>query len=222
MKRTIVVLIAAVLAFSLAAVAADNTRVTTQGKPGGTPYKGVGPMTAPIFTNLATKDPKGVYFCCDGGYLFGPNNSLGFSSYSEAIQFPLTSATTIHKITTSVNYLVGAGVYTDFLFAIEADASGVPSGTPLGKGPWAVSMDSQIFGQCCAVEVGKLKPALNLPAGTYWMVWTTESSSDLTAEINFEVLDGVDFVNVAVSDANGAAGSWTASPSNSGFSVQIQ
>ena len=221
MKRTIVVLIAAVLAFSLAAVAADNTRVTTQARPGGTPYKAVGRMTAPIFTNLATKDPKGVYFCCDGGYLFGPNNSLGFPAYSDAIQFSLTAATTIHKITTSVNYLV-AGTYTDFLFAIEADSSGVPSGTPLGKGPWAATIDSQSFGQCCAVEVGKVKPALNLPAGTYWMVWTTESGSDLSAEINFEVLDGVDFVNVAVSDANGAAGSWTASPSNAGFNVQIQ
>jgi len=223
LKKTIAVLGVVVLALSLTAVAADNTRVTTQGKPGGTAYKAAGQdASLPIiFSNLATKDPKGLYFCCEGNIISGPDNAYGYPAYAEAIQFVVTSATTLHKITTSVNY-IAEGTYTDFLFAIEADASGVPSGTALGSGPWKVTINSQTFGQCCATEVGKAKGGLALAPGTYWVVWETEAASDLFAEVNVEVFDEVDSANVAYSASNGAAGSWTSYGSVDGFNVEVQ
>ena len=224
MKKVLVLLTVVVLLFSLSAVASDyhKTIVTTKPVKGGQPYKGGNEPSNPIIlTNLDTAYPLGVYYCCSGNLIIGPNNAFGYPAYSEALQFTLASDTTIHQLKTAVNYDITGTVATDFVFAIEADSGGVPSGTPLNKKPWTVSIDSQSFGQCCALESlgGK---ALKLSAGTYWVVWTTESDSDLFAEVNIAIRDQVDYVNVAYSPSNGAAGSWTSYQTNFPFAIQIR
>lgn len=223
MKKVLVVFTMVVLLFSLSALAADHakTLVTAHPTKGGQPYKGGNPPVAPILTNLDTAYPLGVYYCCSGNLIAGPNNIDGFPPYSEALQFTLTSDTTIHSLKTAVNYDITGSTFTDFLFAIEADSGGVPSGTPLNKKPWTVTINSQSFGQCCAVESlgGK---GLKLSAGTYWVVWTTESNSDIIAEVNIAIRDQVDFVNVAYSASNGAAGTWNPYQTNFPFAIQIR
>ena len=218
MKRTIMMLSIVVLAISLTAVAADHRGlVTTQPKAGGTPYKDVEPMGTQIFNNLALDNPKGVYFCCSGYIVAGPSNPEGFY-YWEALQFTLANPATVNTIKTSVNYIL-QGNTTDFLLSIQADASGIPSGTPLGSGPWTVDIDSQTYGQCCALETTNISGGLQLAAGTYWVVWSTESDSDLFAEVNVEVKDGVDETNAAYNyDGEG----WSSYETTTGFSVKVK
>jgi hypothetical protein len=208
----------------MVALAANKgpVKLTTNGKTGGTPYqqvldhkKGV----PPLFSNLANDNPKGLYFCCSGWELTGPDWPYGEYGYQwVAIQFTLAKAATAHKITTSVTYFE-QGTYTDFLLSIQADANGIPSGTPLGTGPWTVTVDSQSFGQCCSVEVQK-KIGLPLAAGTYWVVWSTEAASDLYAGINNEVKDAVDAQNVAYYSSS--EGQWYSYGSNDGPAVEVR
>lgn len=221
MKRTVVMIGVVVLMLSLVAIAADQRalKVTAQPVPGGKAYQPEVNATAPIFSNLAVKDPKGLYFCCSGWELTGPDWLYSQYGYQWiGLQFVLAKQTTVHKISTSVTYFE-AGSFTDFLLSIQADANGIPSGTPLGTGPWAVTLDSQSFGQCCTLEVEK-KIGLKLAAGTYWVVWSTESNSDLYAGINDEVLDGVDGQTIAYFYSTNNV--WYAYQSTSGPAVEIQ
>jgi len=213
-----------VLILSIVALAANKgpVKLTAKGKAGGTPYQQVfdgKKKPLPLFTNMAADNPKGLYFCCSGWELTGPNWPYSEYGYQwVAVQFTLAKARTAHRLTTSVTYFE-AGTYTDFLLSIQADANGIPSGTPLGNGPWTVPVDSQSFGQCCSVEVANIAGGLPLTAGTYWVVWSTEAASDLYAGINDEVLDAVDTNNVAYySSENGV---WYSYASNSAPMVAI-
>ncbi len=222
--RTIAKLSVVVLILSMVALAVDKGPVmlTAKGKAGGTPYQQVldgKKKPVALFTNLAADNPKGLYFCCSGWELTGPDWPYGQYGYQwVAVQFTLAKAKTAHRITTSVTYYE-TGTYTDFLLSIQADASGIPSGTPLGSGPWTVTMGSQSFGQCCAVEVAKISGGLKLAAGTYWVVWSTEAASDLYAGVNNEVLDAVDTENVAYYNSSG--GQWYSYASNDAPAVAI-
>lgn len=222
--RTITKLGAFVLVLSMVALAADKgpVKLTANAKAGGTPYKGMSDSSkrVPLFTNLATDNPNGLYFCCSGWELTGPDWPYGQYGYQwVAVQFTTTKPRIVHRLTTSVTYFE-TGSYTDFLLSIQADAGGIPSGTPLGTGPWAVTVDSESFGQCCSTEFEKVTPGLQLPAGTYWVVWSTEASSDLYAGINYEVLDGVDTVNVAYYSSANAQ--WYSYGANDAPAVQVQ
>jgi len=223
MIRTIAKLGTVVLILSLAALAADRSAVklTTNGKKGGTPYHEVdASKRVPLFSNLATDNPNGLYFCCSGWELTGPDWLYGQYGYQwVAVQFITTKPRVVHRVSTSVTYFE-AGAYTDFLLSLQADAGGLPSGTPLGNGPWTVTVDSQSFGQCCTVEFQKVAGGLQLPAGTYWVVWSTEASSDLYAGINDEVLDAVTPVTVAYYASS--EGEWFSYQTNDAPAVQVQ
>jgi hypothetical protein len=223
MIRTIAKLGSAVLILSLVALAADKgpVKLTTKGKTGGTPYQQVdNAKRVPLFSNLATDNPNGLYFCCSGWELTGPDWPYGEYGYQwVAVQFTLTKPRVAHRIITSVTYFE-SGVYTDFLLSLQADAGGIPSGTPLGSGPWTVTVDSQSFGQCCTAESQKITGGLPLAAGTYWVVWSTEAASDLYAGINDEVLDAVNPQNVAYYSSS--AGQWYSYATNDAPAVQVQ
>ena len=114
---------------------------------------------------------------------------------------------------------------TQFEFNIEADASGVPSGVPLNAAPYKVTINSQTFGACCAVETKATGGAAgqSLAAGTYWIVWSaTSSTSDLAAEVNQAILDQVDSAVVAYSPSSGVTGSWTAYTTTLPFDVRVK
>jgi len=214
-----------VFALSLVSLAADRTLVTTKPVKGGHAAKAerLDPAVITLFSNLASPDPKGLYYCCSGNIIAGPSNPDGFSPYSEAVQFTLASASHVTSIATSVNYIT-KGVNTQFEFNIEADASGVPSGTRLNAAPYKVTINSQTFGACCAVENKAIAGAgQSLAAGTYWIVWSaTSSKSDLAAEVNQAILDQVDAANVAYSTNSGVTGSWTAYTTTLPFVVRVK
>jgi hypothetical protein len=209
MKRAILTLGVVVLTFSLAAVAAgDRTLIATQPKAGGTVYGGAEPWVPPIFNNLALAYPSGLYYCCMGFLIAGPQNPASQPNVAEGMQFTTTKATTLHELVTSVNYILKAGTTTHFLVAIEADASGLPSGNPLTH--VKVPMNGQSYGTCCALQKKRIggSKGFPLPVGTYWLVWYTDTGSDLYAEVNQEITDQVSIKKVAYSDSNGVPGSW--------------
>src|ERR1700723_1048380 len=212
MNKTFARVVLCVFALSLVSLAAERTLVTTKPVKGGHVAKAQRePAGATLLNSMAGLDPKGLYYCCSGNIIAGPANPDGFSPFSEAEQFVLGSASHVKSIATSVNY-ISPGVDTQFELNIEADASGVPSGTPLNAHPYKTTINSQAFGACCAIEAKILTGAgLSLPAGTYWVVWSSISNtSDLAAEVNQAILDQIDAVNVAYSASNGVTGSWTA------------
>lgn len=213
-----------VLALSLASVAADKTLVTTTPVKGGHAAKveQPSPGTITFYSNLDSGISTGLYYCCSGNIIAGPDNTESYPPYNEAVQFTLTSASHITSIKTSVNY-IAAGASTTFDLNIEADASGVPSGVPLNTNPYAVTVDAQTFGACCATETKTIfGKGLSLPAGTYWVVWGTDASSDLFAEVNQAIHDQVDETNVAYSASAGATGTWTAYQTNLPFAVGVK
>jgi hypothetical protein len=212
-----------VLALSLASLAADRTLVTTSPVKGGHAAQverdPAGLVT--LFTTMASADPKGLYYCCQGYYVAGPNNTSGVPPYAEATQFVLANASHVKTIATSVDYVI-PGVDTKFNLSIQTDASGVPSGTKVFSRN--VTVNSQTFGACCALNTIYIAGAgKSLAAGTYWVVWSSISStSDLVAEVNQAILDQVDAANLAFSSSNGATGSWSAYTSNLGFVVRVK
>jgi len=212
-----------VLALSLVSLAADKTLVTTKPVKGGHAAKveQPSPDTITLYSNL-DGDATGVYYCCSGNIVVGPDNTEGESPYNEAVQFTLASASHIKSIQTSVNYII-AGTSTTFDLNIEADASGVPSGVPLNTKPYAKTLDTQVFGACCATETKDISgKGLSLPAGTYWVVWGTDASSDLFAEVNQAIHDQVDETTVAYSPSAGATGTWTSYGTNLPFAVSVK
>jgi hypothetical protein len=224
MKKMFARVVLCVLALSLVSLAADNTVVTTSPVKGGQPAKVErdSPAFVPLFTTMASADPKGLYYCCSGNYVVGPNNSSGIPPFAEAAQFVLTKASHIKQISTSVNYAGTVGTSTQFELSIQQDASGVPSGTKLAA--YKVNVNSQAFGACCAVENVNLTGAGKaLAAGTYWVVWSsTSATSDLISEVNQAILDEVDAANVAYSASNGVTGSWNAYTTTLPFVVRIR
>jgi hypothetical protein len=222
MNKMFARLVLCVLALSLASLAADRTVVTTKPVKGGHAAKveAPDPTVITLFSNFDS-NATGTYYCCSGNIIVGPDNTEGDPPYNEAIQFTLASASHITKIGTSVNYIV-PGVSTQFEFNVEADASGVPSGTPINTHPYKVNIDSQTFGACCETETKGLGPGgLSLAAGTYWVVWGTASNSDLFAEVNIAIHNQVTPATVAYSETSGSTGSWNAYTTILPFAVQV-
>jgi hypothetical protein len=208
-----------VLALSLVSLAAEKTVVTTKPVKGGHAAPVERPTTlTTLFSNFDAV-ATGIYYCCSGNVIAGPNNVDGESPFNEAAQFNLSAASHIKQLATSVNY-IAAGTSTTFQFNIEADASGVPSGTPINKKPYTVTINSQSFGQCCAVEVKGV--GLSLAAGTYWVVWGTDSGSDLFGEVNQAIHDQVNPATVAYSASSGVTGSWNAYVTTLPFAIRVR
>jgi len=223
-KRTIVVLGVVVLALSLTAFAASKNGAITSADKHMTftpPVKAahsnpIEPEATPaIFSLLATKDPNGKYFCCEGYTISGPDSIIGEEIWV-AQGFTPASSTTTTKLTVAISYVYGT--YTDVLLGIYADCSGIPCSSPLWQK--TLTLQSQAFGGCCATEHKTVHPGVALTGGTqYWVAATTESASDIWAAWNVEVLDEVNDTNVAYDD--GGAG-WGSYATNLGNAVGVQ
>jgi len=194
-KRTIVVLCVVFLALSLTAFAAEKNGIFTSpdgrmtyapmGKAG---INHPGPANAdPLLFELLDPQAKGRYFCCSGWTLSGPSSVIGAEIW-DAQQF--TPASNSHA--TGVQFAIGyvTGTYTHVIISINADCSGIPCSTAL----WSKKVKlTNNFGACCGINGARLKTPLALTAGTpYWVVASTESTSDIWAAWNVQVLDAVD------------------------------
>jgi len=220
-KRTIVVLTIAVMALSLTALAADKAFTSPDGRMTFMPHSkaAVGHISnnskdPALFSLLASKDPNGLYFCCEGYTIAGPDNGYGIPEYWEAQAFTPASSSHATKITVAISYV--AGTFTDVILSLNPDCSGVPCSTPLEQ--WTLTLMSQSFGECCATEVQKVKPKVALTGGTqYWVVASTESDSDIWAAWNVEVYDEVDDTNYAYN----YEGTWYSYSTDLGAAVEV-
>jgi hypothetical protein len=221
-KKTLLTLTVLALA-SLTAFAADKNGAYTSVdglKTYTAPVKVINPSVPAgkdpvIFSNLANKYPKGVYFCCEGGTIAGATSIIGEEIW-DAVAFTPASNSHVKTLKFAISYVYGT--YTDVIISLNADCSGVPCSTPLKH--WKETLMTQTFGGCCALEVISNKN-VSLTAGTqYWIVASTEAASDIWAAWNVEVSDQVDLGNIAQCVNCSSGGTWSGYQTNLGYSLQ--
>lgn len=199
--------VAACLAFATAAQGAgvngaslSKDKLTTTVHPGSMHYapQAVPPRKLkPIFDNIGFLYPKGLYFCCYGDTISGPNSQVGSTNWA-AVQFTPASDATIKLIDVAATFVSGAnGVIVN----IAEDDGGVP-GNVLGAFPVGGLGD---FGDCC--QIAEADAHVDVTGGTpYWIYLSTDDSTKTTWAVwPFNSTDQVDTLNVA--GYNGT--SWT-------------
>lgn len=201
----------AVFAFALGAFAAsgalaagDRTyslskdkRITTVSQ-GSTRYAppSLAPKKDVVFSNVGTKYPKGLYFCCYGNTISGPDAGVG-GAYAVALQFTPASDVKSKEVDAGVGWVQGTNSVT---ISIAEDDGGVP-GKTLASGD---ASGLGTFGNCCTMATADLKASLK--GGTpYWVVVT--ASGNTWAAWSFNSTDQIDQLSAAYSADGG--GSWS-------------
>jgi len=206
-NKAIVALAAFVFASASADAAGVNSatfstdRLTTQARPGTSRYVPAPPPRKmdTVFGNIANKYPDGLYFCCFGKLISGPNSPIGHTIWP-AVQFTPASDATINEIDVAVGLAAGAN---RVVLNIALDNGGVP-GTVLGSFPVTGMGD---FGDCCQLITAASH--IHVTGGVpYWMFVSTDEQSVTTwAAWPFNSTDQVDTLNTAVFDGS----TWTSS-----------
>lgn len=200
---------------SKAARSAVTTAVTTKDKkmtiitaPSGanTPYVDESAGLKTIFSNLANAYPKGLYWCCEGATISGPEAPFNIEWW-HAAAFTPASAATVERVVVSIGYLSGND--KSVILSLDADNDGIP-GTVLEQ--WAVT-DLGEAGTCCTVQ-SKNSSGVALTAGQqYWIVVTTGPNSDVNASWNVADNDQIDlFLNAGLTNQN--SNGWVSSPTS--------
>jgi hypothetical protein len=212
----------AVLIFSLSAlaqaknnvIASKDGRMVFAQNPSHTrtPYVDKNAGLTVIYSNLASKHPKGLYFGLEGWTIEGPNGYLGTEEWY-AVSFTPTANAKVTKIEVPIGYII-SGSSTDVIVSLNADSAGLP-GTALQT--WVVPINKSITsGSCCAVYTEK--GSIPVTAGQqYWVVVSTESDSDMGASWNVNDTDELDQVTNAYYDGTG----WYTNPTTNGAAVGV-
>jgi len=204
MKRTMksALLLGALLAMATYAVGASNPQIvrlpngavqfvaTTQSTP--TPYDDNSSEPL-IYGNLATKDPKGLYWGWGFYGVVGPKSQMGFEEW-DATAFTPTANATVTKVTVAVGYVNSTNTF-DILMSLNADKNGAP-----GKAlkTWKITFPNGQPAEpgCCTVK--SKEGSIQVSANTqYWIVMSTESDSDIFAGWNLNDSDEIDTGPVA-------------------------
>jgi hypothetical protein len=128
-----------------------------------------------IFSSLASKYPKGVYWCCTGYNVMGSASGVGEQWMGGA--FTPGADHTVTRIEVAVGYS-GQGV-NGVVISLNEDNGGIP-GKALKK--WNAS-GLPVFGTCCTVVVKTDKSGVPLSGGKqYWVVLTTNSNETETVD----------------------------------------
>jgi hypothetical protein len=124
-----------------------------------------------LITGNLSRYPFGVYFCCYGGTISGPNSQIG-ATYWDAIPFTPSTNVTASKLQASVGFVSGAN---SVALSLNSDNGGLP-GTVLAT---ADASNLGTFGTCCTLaSVGGGSGGIALTAGTqYWVVVYTDTNS---------------------------------------------
>jgi hypothetical protein len=210
-KRVLVALAALAFAGSAASAAGVNGATLSKDKRITSVAVGSGhfsptalPKKSAIFSNVGTKYPKGLYFCCYGNTVSGPNSVAG-GPYSVALQFTPGSDMDAKEIDAGVGWAAGTNAVN---LAIYDDAGGVP-GKQLDAGQ-ATGLGT--FGDCCTMAVAKVKASLK--GGTpYWVV--VSADGDTWDAWAFNSTDEIDQVTAAYNDGTGWQGPFGAVPAPS-------
>jgi hypothetical protein len=160
----------------------------------------VAPMLAPrkkdvIFSNIGSKYPKGLYFCCYGDTISGPSSPVG-GPYSVALQFTPAEDAKMTEIDAGVGWVSGANAVTISLYEDDGGQPGalISSAQASGLGT---------FGDCCTMATAPIKAKLT--GGTpYWVGVSADGAT--WAAWAFNSTDQIDSLNAAYSSGSG----WTA------------
>jgi hypothetical protein len=169
--------------------------------PNGTGHYTAPPKHAPglsvIFSNIAVKYPMGLYFCCSGATVAGPDSPLGAPSWP-AMQFTPAADATVTEIDVAVQRISGADLVE---IALYDDAGGLP-GKLLKK--FKVS-GFGIIGSCCGLSVGKDATGIAVKGGApYWVaIITDKNGPDAFANWAFNSTDQLDALPSAVNKGAG-------------------
>jgi len=153
-----------------------------------------------IIAGNLSQYPYGVYFCCYGYTISGPDSFLG-TAYWSAVPFTPSANYTVERIRASVAW--GSNGANGATLSLNADANGVP-------GAALASFDATnlgTFGDCCLVAVAKT--GVPVTAGTqYWVVVSTDASTDDTFDAwDFNSTDQRSYPLASYSSSSGV---WTA------------
>jgi hypothetical protein len=153
--------------------------------------------TTVIFSNIGTKYPLGLYFCCSGATVSGPESEIGFQSWP-AMQFVPSTDATITEIDAAVSWVAGTN---EINLDLYDDAGGLP-GTLL-KSFKVTGLQS--VGGCCSLAIGRDRTGIAVTGGTpYWVAITTDSkSSNMFGSWEFNSTDQLDALPSAVNKGSG-------------------
>jgi hypothetical protein len=155
------------------------------------------PRLSVIFSNIGVKYPKGLYFCCSGATIAGPDSVFGSQSWP-AMQFTPAADATVREIDVGVQLIAG----TDLVdIALYDDSGGLP-GTLLKT--FKASGFGNIGG-CCGLSIGKSRTGIAVKGGTpYWVaVITDKNGTDAFANWAFNSTDQLDALPSAVNKGVG-------------------
>jgi hypothetical protein len=148
-----------------------------------------------IFSNVGTKYPKGLYFCCYGDTISGPNAGVG-GTFSAALQFTPSADVKVTEIDAGVAWVQGVNAVDIVLYD---DNGGVPGNVI--KSAKATGLGS--FGDCCTMAVANLRASLK--GGTpYWVaVQADPDGSNTWAAWAFNSTDQIDILTAAYNSGTG-------------------
>lgn len=174
-----------------ATLSADK-RITTVPQ-GSAHYSSLPPKKGSvIFSNVGTKYPKGLYFCCYGNTISGPDSQAG-GPYSVALQFTPDADVKAKEIDAGVGWVNGTNSVT---LSLYKDNGGQP-GDLIASAP-ATGLGS--FGDCCTMATASIKASLK--GGTpYWVGVSAEGNT--WAAWAFNSTDQIDVLNGAYSSGSG-------------------
>ena len=162
-----------------------------------------------IFSNLASKYPKGEYWCCEGYNVMGP--SVGEQWMAAA--FTPSADHTATKIEVAAGWSEGTN---GIVISLNSDSSGMP-----GKAlkTWNAS-GLQNFGTCCMLVVKTDKSGIALSAGKqYWVVLSTNSNELSTVDAwNVDDTDQIDSATLASYTNN----QWTVFQTSPGVAFAVK
>jgi hypothetical protein len=143
-----------------------------------------------IFSNIATKSPKSLYYAPDGLTISGPDTITG--TIETAVAFTPTADATVSEIDAAVGNINGTN---GVLISVYSDASNSP-GSSLGD--FSVS-GLPVFGACCELATAKVKKGVALTAGAqYWLVFSTsKSQADAFDAVSPQEVDQLDLYTEA-------------------------
>lgn len=174
------------------------------------PYANPNAGLKTIYSNLATKNPNGLYFSLVGQTIQGP--WWGAPAWY-AVPFTPTFNANVTSIELPLGYIFSMSS-TDVILSLNADNGGLP-GDALQS--WVVTIDTGIVaGSCCSVytETGSIP----VTAGQqYWVVVSTESDSDMYVAWNVNTTDELDEVTNAYYDGTG----WYSYQTTNGAAVGV-
>ena len=194
----------------------QHARVTVVTK-ADAPYTGASTRDSglvTIFSNLATKYPKGVCWCCTGYNIMGPNSGVGEQWMAAA--FTPAADHTVTKIEVGVGWSQQGT--NGVVLSLNQDNNGVP-----GKAlrTWNASGLPR-FGTCCTLVVKSDSSGIPVSGGQqYWIVLRTNSNETDTVDA-WNVIDTNQVDAATVATFPGANNQWTAFQTTPGLAFAVK